>query len=189
MSSARCESLQITAPPCAVRRPLTAHAFDPGSTSARNPRCPTTSPSASSSSRETGADSRPPGGTASGDPSGGRVSSRAKADGPMRASSTALASLCCHWPISTCRTRNAATECHACHGSTGYRPGSGGAPSAIAALTPLAYASNAVRAVADITATSRWAAAASPSRRASTSPPTAPAPPISAHRPQARRRS
>ena len=46
VSSARCESLQITAPPWAVRRPLTAHAFDPGSTSARNPRCPATSPSA-----------------------------------------------------------------------------------------------------------------------------------------------
>ena len=72
VSSARCESLQITAPPCAVRRPLTAHAFDPGSTSARNPRCPSMSPSASSSRSATGPASRPSGGTATGDPGTGR---------------------------------------------------------------------------------------------------------------------
>ena len=123
VSSARCESLQITAPPCAVRRPLTAHALDPGSTSARNPRCPSMSPSASSSSRRPGASAarraapRP----ATRRPAG--VSSRSNASAPARASSTAFASLCCHCPISTCRTRNAATECQASHGSTGYRAG------------------------------------------------------------------
>src|SRR5580693_6083611 len=138
VSSARCESLQSTAPPCAVRRPLTAHALEPGSTSARNPRCPSRSPSASSSSPATGCVSRPPGGTATGDPVGGRLSRRSKTPAPARASSTALASLCCHCPICTCRTRNPATECHDCQASTGYRAGSGRAPSAMAWLTPLA---------------------------------------------------
>ena len=61
--------------------------------------------------------SRPSGGTASGDPATGRVSSRPNASGPILASSLAWASLCCHWPISTCLTLNAATECQACHGS------------------------------------------------------------------------
>ncbi len=138
VSSARCESLQITAAPCAVRRPLTAHALDPGSISARKPRCPSMSPSASSSSALTGPVSLPSGGTATGDPGTGRVSSRSNAAAPARASSTAFTSLCCHWPISTCRTRNAATECHARQGSTGYCPGSGLAPSAMAWFTPCA---------------------------------------------------
>jgi septal ring-binding cell division protein DamX len=143
------------------------------------------SPRAESSSRDT----RPSGGTASGDPSGGRVSSRENASGPIRASSTPLTSLCCHCPISTCRTLNAATECHGCHASTRSRNGSGSAPSATAAFTPSAYASNAARSRGDIAATSASAAAASRSRRASTSPATAAAPATSAHRPHARRRS
>jgi hypothetical protein len=84
---------------------------------------------------------------------------------------------------------NAAIECNGCHGSTAYFPGSGSAPSATAAFTPSAYASNAARSRGDIAATSASAAAASRSRRASTSPATAPAPAISAHRPHARRRS
>ena len=138
VSRARCESLQSTAAPCAVRRPLTAHALDPGSISARKPRCPSISPSASSSSPATGRVSLPSGGTATGDPASGRASSRPNAAGPTRASSTAFTSLCCHCPIRTCRTRKAATECHACHGSTGYCPGSGSAPSAMAWFTPLA---------------------------------------------------
>ncbi len=107
VSSARCESLQSTAPPCAVRRPLTAQALDPGSTSARNPRWPSMSPSASSSSPAAWCVSRPSGGTATGDPATARLSSRSNASAPVRASSTAFASLCCHCPIWTCRTRNA----------------------------------------------------------------------------------
>ena len=43
-------------------------------------------------------------------PAGSPAASKAPA--PARASSTALASLCCHCPIWTCRTRYAATECH-----------------------------------------------------------------------------
>ena len=135
----------------------------------------------------------PSGGTASGDPSGGRVSSRANASGPIRASSTAFTSLCCHCPISTCRTRNAATECHGRHGSTRYRRGSGSAPSAIAAFTPSAYASNAARSRrrhrGDVAAGPRRPAAAAaparPRRRAATPgdlrPPPARPPPVVVH--------
>ena len=82
VSSARCESLQITAAPCAVRRPLTAHALEPGSISARKPRCRSMSPSASSSSPATGRVSLPSGGTATGDPGTGRDSSRSNAAAP-----------------------------------------------------------------------------------------------------------